>query len=159
MGKIKINENQLRNMIVESVYKHLMEDSEQYDTTLGGGKLGETDNFYGCKSIKIRWHGEFSDPELIYNGMTINYYDVENMLVDEARDMGIDENDDMAFENFVQEHESEIQDYIMEYGEKEYNPFEDDNMTESKKSGGIKLNKKKMMNIVAESVRKVLNES
>lgn len=36
--------------------------------------------FYGIYGIRFVWHGEWSDPELIWHGKSFNYYDVENTL-------------------------------------------------------------------------------
>lgn len=36
--------------------------------------------FYGIYGIQFIWHGEWSDPELIWHGKSFNYYDVENYL-------------------------------------------------------------------------------
>jgi hypothetical protein len=42
--------------------------------------------FYGIRGIEFIWHGEWSDPELIWRGKSFNYYDVELPLWSEYRD-------------------------------------------------------------------------
>jgi hypothetical protein len=36
--------------------------------------------FYGIYGIRFIWHGEWSDPEIIWHGKSFNYYDLENTL-------------------------------------------------------------------------------
>jgi hypothetical protein len=36
--------------------------------------------FYGIYGIQFIWHGEWSDPELIWHEKSFNYYDLENTL-------------------------------------------------------------------------------
>ena len=36
--------------------------------------------FYGIYGIEFIWHGEWSDPELIWHKRSFNYYDVETPL-------------------------------------------------------------------------------
>ena len=38
------------------------------------------EGFRGCPDIEMIWHGEASDPELEYKGVTFNYWDVEDAL-------------------------------------------------------------------------------
>ena len=36
--------------------------------------------FYGIQGIEFVWHGEWSDPTLIYKGREFNYYDIETPM-------------------------------------------------------------------------------
>ena len=36
--------------------------------------------FYGIYGIRLIWHGDWSDPELIWHKKSFNYYDLENYL-------------------------------------------------------------------------------
>ena len=89
-------------------------------------KLNESINdcFYGCPNIKIRWHGEWSDPEVMANGYLANYYEVEDAISSWAERDGIDVNDKNAFAQYIQNNEKEVAQYISQIGEKEDNPFE-----------------------------------
>lgn len=160
MAQVKLNEAQLKSLIAENIKKQLKENGQLYGQTLGGGKLGDSNNFRGCPSIKIRWHGEWSDPELMYNGYLANYYEIEDYLVAQAREEGIDENDDAAFDAFCQQNEREIQEMIINNGEKEEDPFENNGFNESKKmkKNTIKLDENRLQSIVAESIKKIVKE-
>ncbi len=37
-------------------------------------------NYRGAEGIEFVSHGEWSDPELIYDGLSFNYWDIENAL-------------------------------------------------------------------------------
>lgn len=55
-------------------------------------------NWRGCKDIKMIWHGEWADPELVteYDGVEywFNYYDIENALWEDFLESeGIEEKD------------------------------------------------------------------
>lgn len=36
--------------------------------------------FYGIRGIQFIWHGEWSDPELIWHKQSFNYFDLEDPL-------------------------------------------------------------------------------
>lgn len=55
--------------------------------------------FYGIKRIEFIYHGDWSDPELIYKGHSFNYYDLENALVEDYKYSDDSKNDD-NFKNF-----------------------------------------------------------
>lgn len=48
--------------------------------------------FYGIRGIEFIYHGEWSDPELIWHKKSFNYFDLENALFDCYKD----ENGDAA---------------------------------------------------------------
>jgi hypothetical protein len=56
------------------------------------------DCFYGIYGIRLVWHGEGNDPELIWHGKPFNYYHVETPLwenyTEECTEMGIKPNED-----------------------------------------------------------------
>ena len=43
--------------------------------------------FYGIYGIRMIWHGEWSDPELLWHGKSFNYYDVETPLWHEYKEV------------------------------------------------------------------------
>ncbi len=64
--------------------------------------------WYGIPGIYKIWHGEYSDPELEYNGIIKNYYDVEDTMVAWARDAGVDTDDENEFGKYLREHSDEV---------------------------------------------------
>lgn len=56
-------------------------------------------NYLGIKGVKFIYHGDWSDPEIIYKDRTFNEYDVEDMLWDEFQAMTNNTGDS---EEFVQ---------------------------------------------------------
>ena len=48
--------------------------------------------YCGIPDIIILWHGEWADPEVCWNGLTRNYYDLDEILweryVEECRENG-----------------------------------------------------------------------
>lgn len=54
--------------------------------------------FYGIYGIEFIWHGQWSDPELIWHKKSFNYYDVETPLYEyyrqECDENGTKPNDD-----------------------------------------------------------------
>lgn len=70
--------------------------------------------FRGTENVEIVWHGQWSDPELRYNGMLFNYWNIENALWDmfEEENPDLDVSGEWAddailvdamFDKFVQE--------------------------------------------------------
>lgn len=57
------------------------------------------DLFYGTPDVYIIWHGEWSDPELLYNGHLYNYYDIEDCLYNAWQE----EKPDVPFDTWVQQ--------------------------------------------------------
>ena len=59
--------------------------------------------YLGCKKIELIWHGEWSDPELRYKNRLYNYYDIEDILLNEYKERNnIQEiNDSTEFENWI----------------------------------------------------------
>ena len=66
------------------------------------------DNLYrGAEGIEFVSHGVWADPELIYDGKSFNYWDIDNALWDMfceeiAEDAGVSVNDEDAFNKYVQ---------------------------------------------------------
>ena len=57
--------------------------------------------WYGCDAIEMRYYHDTADPDLVWNDLTFNYYDIESALWDmfceehpEVRHMEIGEIDD-----------------------------------------------------------------
>ena len=56
-------------------------------------------NYLGIKGVKFIYHGEWSDPEIIYKNRTFNMHDVEDVLWNEFQAMT---NNTGNFDEFVQ---------------------------------------------------------
>ena len=54
------------------------------------------------------WHGEWSDPELEYEGSVANYWDVNDWCIEACEDEGVDCNNKNAFAAWVRENEERI---------------------------------------------------
>lgn len=71
--------------------------------------------FYGIYGIEFIWHGEWSDPELIWHGKSFNYYDLETPLyydyVDECNENGETPNDE-NFSLWVKKHAYLAREYL-----------------------------------------------
>ena len=64
-------------------------------------------NYRGTEGIEFVSHGAWADPELIYDGKSFNYWDIDNALWDMfceeiAEDAGVSVNDEDAFNEYVQ---------------------------------------------------------
>lgn len=73
--------------------------------------------WYGTKNIEFIWHGEWSDPELSYDGHFIDYWSIEDFVCNEMKEEGLDYNDDDLFKKYVREHEELICETIIEFAE------------------------------------------
>lgn len=75
--------------------------------------MNETHNndWFGIKSAKFIYHGDWSDPEVQYDGVSLNYYDVEAILLDEYREKHPEDKNDKGFDDWMRmpEQKSSIQ--------------------------------------------------
>ena len=65
-------------------------------------------NYRGTEGIEFVSHGAWADPELIYDGKSFNYWDIDNALWDMfceeiAEYAGVSVNDEDAFDKYVQD--------------------------------------------------------
>lgn len=49
-------------------------------------------NYRGAEGIEFIYRGEWSDPELVYDGKSFNYWDIENALWDMFCEEIVDDN-------------------------------------------------------------------
>ena len=69
----------------------------------------------GCKSIKFKWNGTQSDPDLIYKGYVFNYYDIEEALWDMFLEYNeLTEKDVYDGYNVKPEFEAQFNDFVCE---------------------------------------------
>ena len=76
--------------------------------------------FYGVPGIRFIWHGEWADPELEWNGMLFNYFDLETPLWEvyreECQEAGVPTDDD-KFGEWVREHADIAKEYLRNLAE------------------------------------------
>ena len=71
----------------------------------------------GTKKIDFVWHGEWSDPELGFDGSYIDYWSIEDFCCSEMKEQGLDYNNDDVFAEWVRKNEDLICDTIVEFSE------------------------------------------
>ena len=79
----------------------------------------EKQMYRGISDVYILWHGEWADPELSYQGKVVNYWDVEETVIDwyreERQSMGLSVIDDYnEFLKYFRNHISEIKQLILD---------------------------------------------
>ena len=64
----------------------------------------------GIEGIEMIWHGTQADPELVYRGISKNYWEIENTVYQECKeDFGqIYAEDDDFFQHYCQKHADDI---------------------------------------------------
>lgn len=72
----------------------------------------------GVPGVKMIWHGEWSDPELEYEGERRNYWDVEDAMYTYAKEDGIDAENDEEFNRYCQEHAYDVYECFSSCGKK-----------------------------------------
>ena len=73
---VRLNEADLHRIIKESINRVLKETK-----TINRHKKHLSESTYrGIPNTKFVWHGEWSDPEVIYKGKSINYWDADEHL-------------------------------------------------------------------------------
>lgn len=69
------------------------------------------DLYRGVKGVEFVWRGTQSDPLLKYKGKTFNYYDIEDALWDEFKEMTGSNSED-AFDRWIQRNPEEVTNYL-----------------------------------------------
>ena len=57
--------------------------------------------WFGIKNAKFIYHGDWNDPEVQYDGVSLNYYDIEDILLDEYREEHPEDKNDKGFDNWM----------------------------------------------------------
>lgn len=119
--KKKTNENTVRipeRMLVRLIKENIMAVKKM----IMEGLYDSRPMWLGvCKNIKFKFHGEWADPELVYNGYLLNV----NQMYDYLQANGVNINDEDELKDFCVKHQKELENYIKKNGKKEYNPFAD----------------------------------
>lgn len=88
---VRLTESELKRMISESVKKVLKGIKHRslnegghlyYKDDEGNIYTNSKDRYRGVPGTTFIWHGEWSDPEVIYKGQSINANDIEETLWD-----------------------------------------------------------------------------
>lgn len=54
--------------------------------------------FYGIEGIEFKYNGDWADPHVVYDGYTLNYYDIEDRMCEYYNEENKDET--FSFESF-----------------------------------------------------------
>lgn len=86
--KIKITENKLMSLVNEAVNRILSEAGNLYGTDSEGNTFTNSEKTWrGVPGTTFIWHGEWSDPEVIYKGQSFNETDLEDYLWAEYKEL------------------------------------------------------------------------
>lgn len=72
----------------------------------------------GVPGVEMIWYGEWSDPELEYEGTRRNYWDVEDAMYEWAKKDGINTENDEEFNRYCQEHAYDVYECFSACGKK-----------------------------------------
>lgn len=79
--RIRLTESQLHDIIKESVKQVLIEGGHLYHKDEEGNIYTNSKETYrGVPGTVYIWHGEWSDPEIVYKGHEFNANDIEDSL-------------------------------------------------------------------------------
>ena len=70
-------------------------DDEQMDESK------KNEDWFGIKNAKFIYHGDWNDPEVQYDGVSLNYYDIEDILLDEYREEHPEDKNDKGFDKWM----------------------------------------------------------
>ena len=101
---------------IDKLYGMATQLSDYFDSLNESKRIGSkkrlikesVNSWMGCQRIKMIWHGEWSDPELEYNGSIANYWDVEDWCAEACREEGVNPNDKNAFANWIKQNEDRV---------------------------------------------------
>ena len=68
---------------------------------------GKSHNWMGVPGAKFIYHGDWSDPEIVYDGFSINYVDVEDVLLSAYREDNPDDKNDKGFDDWLEKQSPE----------------------------------------------------
>lgn len=69
-------------------------------------------NWYGIKGIKFIWHGEWSDPGVVYKGIEVNSTIPEDTMWERWLEDGGKEDDDKGFAKYMKAKANEVKELI-----------------------------------------------
>lgn len=106
---VKINEAQLKQIVTESVKKVLKETAGHlyWKDDEGNPHTNSKDLYRGVEGAIFVYHGDWSDPEILYKGHSINYWDAEDSLWNNYKEY--------CEENNIQPTEDDFEEYVNKY--------------------------------------------
>ena len=125
--------------------------NEDYFTIAAGGDIvcrdcqykfamtneAKEDNWFGIPDAKFINNGDWADPEVEYRGVTLNYWSIEEGLLEVYREEHPEDRNDKGFDKWMADHPEEIRselellyDAEMEYRAEHPEEFEDDDLGE-----------------------------
>lgn len=60
--------------------------------------------WFGIKDAKFIYHGDWNDPEVVYKGVSLNYWDIESGLLEVYRDEHPEDRNDKGFDKWMAAH-------------------------------------------------------
>lgn len=116
------------------------------------GTVKKRNDWRGVPGVKMIWHGEWADPELEYDGMTVNYYDVEESLYEYAKELGINADDDYEFNEWLQSNPDTVYNEISEFS----GVYEqDDDIYSSRKAIKSEMTSRQYQNAIDKAARMI----
>ena len=104
MAKIRLTEEQLKSIVVESVKRVLKEENIAYgsDTpSMTGPSATGRETWRGVPGTRFIWHGEWADPEIEYKGHLINANDVDDYFYEVYKEEMEEYGYDMSFDDWM----------------------------------------------------------
>lgn len=149
MATIKLNESDLKNIIFRSIKKHINEGGHLYGIDSDDNIFTNSKETYrNVPGTTYIYHGEWSDPEVIYKGKELNANDIEDYLWSDFKDeTGSD--DESMFDEWV---ENQGIDYLKS--------VLDDMVSfmENRRRRTIKLTESTLNTLIKNSLQKILKE-
>lgn len=122
----------------------------------------------GVPNVRMIWHGDYADPELVYNGVIASYYDIEDTLYEDFKEetgyktSDDEEETDEAFDNWLSDNKYRVYELFDSYKTKEEEE-EDDYTDESRKrrspKRAVKLTEARLRNIVRRELDKKIRQT
>lgn len=69
-------------------------------------------NWMGIKGARWIWHGEWADPEVVYRGYCLDYFDIEQGLLELYRQENPGDRNDEGFDDWMREHPDDVKDQL-----------------------------------------------
>ena len=68
--------------------------------------------YRGVRGVYFIFHGEWSDPEIFYKGMLVNYWEIDNALWSSYKEEGFTSEDNEEFSKWVRKNSELLKEFI-----------------------------------------------